>query len=138
MDTTPKYIKMCEMAGEIQKRWGKEHGDTYYVLCTRYNETDSYIDKFSNSSYEMHKVGKRGSTDKCVFLPRQDQLQEMVNQNTNYTIALNGFGLIIKNREFILIDKQFSWEQLWLAFVMHEKFNRVWNEEEKAWTPHLK
>ena len=133
MDTTPKYIKMCEMSGEIQKRWGKKHGDTYYVLCTRYNETDSYIDKFSNSSYEMYKVVKRGSTDKCVWLPRQDQLQEMIG--TGVFLVLEAFNQFVFHEYGPYCVKTFhSREQLWLAFVMKEKFNKVWDDKKEEWT----
>ena len=43
-----------------------------------------------------------------IWLPRQDQLQGMVE----YTVGVNKFN---------------SMEQLWLAFVMSEKYNKKWD-----------
>jgi hypothetical protein len=51
-------------------------------------------------------------SSKCVWLPRQDQLQEMYG--TFQECSVNG-GVVT------------SMEQLWLAFVMKEKHNKVWN-----------
>lgn len=36
--------------------------------------------------------------------------------------------------EFIKCDNKFkSFEQLWLSFVMKEKYNKIWNEEKQEW-----
>jgi len=84
--------------------------------------------------------------DIAVWLPRQDQLQEMVGD----------YGLIYcflyayfretsgennwSNKSCSNADtywQQFgSMEQLWLAFVMRERFGKVWNGEE--WLKGLK
>jgi hypothetical protein len=57
------------------------------------------------------------------WLPRQDQLQEMLSNNINYTIQVQGFDGMLE------FSGRQSWEQLWLAFVLKEKFNKVWNGE---------
>ena len=54
----------------------------------------------------------------------QDQLQEMVGFGGD---LIGGQVLLLMEYVRSLDDKyQFiSWEQLWLAFVMHEKFSKV-------------
>ena len=63
----------------------------------------------------------------CHWLPRQDQLQKMILEVVDYeTTAL----LESKFHKFLtwLDEWDFtSMEQLWLAFVMHEKYNKHWN-----------
>ena len=117
MDTTETYIKMCDCE-EIQNQvpellemardapFGKQ---TNLCLC---------------GEYLFYNVG---GEDKVIWLPRQDQLQEMVNENINYTIKLHGFGGIFDLMNDPDIIKATSWEQLWLAFVMKEKYNKTWD-----------
>ena len=122
MDTSETYIKMCDCP-EIQKR--KPYNDEYYFefrggIC-HHGDFVSY---------------QEGSID--IWLPRQDQLQEMVDA---WWREQGDFGkfLITKLHEFAMSfhpqpfqeDKMplQSWEQLWLAFVMKEKHNKVWNGE---------
>lgn len=68
--------------------------------------------------------------DGCSWLPRQDQLQDMLN------IDKLGFNLISQFVSFskghIRRNKGLVWtmEQLWLAFVMSEKFSKKWNGKE--------
>jgi len=72
-----------------------------------------------------------------IFLPRQDQLQKMVPQNDsdNYDWDIQLSKLKSFTTEFFEGGDRLpehcwnykTWEQLWLAFVMHEKYNKVWN-----------
>jgi len=55
---------------------------------------------------------------------RQDQLQEMVKGIDNEYHLLRCFF------EFCSCQNHKPFEQLWLAFVMKEKYNKVWNMEE--------
>ena len=68
-----------------------------------------------------------------VWLPRQDQLQEMVKQKT-LLMSLKHFcdWSLLQDEEFFKTqcDKVTSMEQLWLAFVMKEKYNKTWNGKE--------
>jgi len=108
MDTTETYIKMCEKAEEIQlEYWDPE--------LLGYEDLQDFYAGDEDTVY-------RG--EHRIWLPRQDQLQEMFNDNINYTIQIQGFGEIL---EFYGCQ---SWEQLWLAFVMKEKYNKTWNGEE--------
>ena len=71
-----------------------------------------------------------------VWLPRQDQLQDMVINNP-YTGLLNmGFffadffyDVSTDNNGDPLDSLKFtSMEQLWLAFVMNDKYNKSWED----------
>jgi len=78
-----------------------------------------------------------------IWLPRQDQLQEMY---FDFVPALEHFPIAIIARLYIFssirikspsvdlnyVEQFTSMEQLWLAFVMKEKYNKIWNGEEWA------
>ena len=59
-----------------------------------------------------------------VWLPRQDQLQEMVAQDGNLPVwkVEEWFHNWIPRGA-----RPESFEQLWLAFVMKEKYDKVWD-----------
>ncbi len=75
MDTSETYIKMCdcpEIQGQIpiSRAWGNPYYEAHNFIADRYdghlfNEDDGYY-------YPAADV------DAIVWLPRQDQLQEMV------------------------------------------------------------
>jgi hypothetical protein len=116
MDVSPEYVKMCEKAEEIQKH-KREFTYEDYVFC-------AYCKKVHLS---LH-------TDKdVVWLPRQDQLQEMV-MDTKYGVALlRNFYDWAVDGGFLRHERKWhlwSMEQLWLAFVMKELWNKHWNGED--------
>jgi len=122
MDTSEQYIKMCKKAEEIQKlrpieppfdKWMS--GDFYTVDCplgpcvSVHNDTSAYgLGKFT------------------TWLPRQDQLQEMGSEKDFYLLLkdLDSFAVLGDWQDKGLFT---SMEQLWLAFVMKERYNKVWN-----------
>ena len=107
MDTSERYIKMCVKAEEIQK-----------------------LDKDEdNNFYEYSPYPNCHGHHMPVWLPRQDQLQEMVVKEEEVPNKLSyRFALwtLFSGNKFT------SMEQLWLAFVMKEKFNKIWGGEK--WT----
>ena len=133
MDTTSEYVKMCQEAKEIQALWPLEDGDFYIpkpsslqgavlAFCALCNIKDSFGNVF---------IGEQNKGD-YIWLPRQDQLQELVKERGlqsltwniyQFTESVSGGGFTIEG----------SMEQLWLAFVMEEKFGKIWDGE--AWTP---
>ncbi len=127
MDTTPKYIKMCEGAGEIQKT-EIQNGDWF---CYRF-EIEFEIKCFGSYGFRNHS-----DFTKIIWLPRQDQLQEMVktylfhiwNEGHEKFHAMASTG----QRDGHKIGVFSSLEQLWLAFVMHEKYGKVWDDEKEEW-----
>ena len=114
MDTSKDYIKMCERAVEIQKEWVLREGDCLW--CKK------YLDIFYVSTHSRYKSSSH------IFLPRQDQLQKMVNEN-NLTALLQDF-ISWLSKQCNLPMHNTSMEQLWLAFVMKEKYNKTWDGKE--------
>ena len=133
MDTTLKYIKMCEEAKEIQdlapKIRTRIHTKMNICICSD--------DKFGLGGvyYCMDTVSDDGITVEstyAVWLPRQDQLQEILNKTTYF--ILMDFTNFVDSKwgyESCVVNK-YSMEQLWLAFVMKEKFNKHWDNN--IWT----
>lgn len=132
MDTSEKYIKMCERAQEIQEYYQNEHTVDVmlrdFVFVKSINFYDSVCVKFDKT---------RG-----FWLPRQDQLQEMCNcEKYGFTNSpqLDNDGKEMKYRVVNLFSHQpfvvsgDSWEQLLLSFIMKEKYNKIWNEEKQEW-----
>ena len=145
MDTSETYIKMCEKAVEIQDTWEIAAWDYCYcekearvVVLSGY-ETDAGYYGHGIESYsfrdEIEIIGTWsenrgcGGEGKHIFLPRQDQLQEMVLESNHPDELLKIIGHF---HDFACgVTPQFdSMEQLWLAFVMKERYSKIWNGEE--------
>lgn len=123
MDRTKEYILMCEKAVEVQELWEPKEGDVY-CHTDGLELTSVYLLKY------IHTL--KNYLSKTWWLLRQGQLQGMVKTNS-YTGTLCLFNLFIKNKYdegSTLANPQFhfkSMEQLWLAFVMKEEYNKIWN-----------
>lgn len=139
MDTSETYIKMrlaaaqwlgmgCKPETDIMANAGRDLslGSPLILRVETYKRIsgDVWLDLKGDYYYDSG-VG-------ACQLEGQDQLQEMINY----------FGLLDKLLKFAKfaqdnIDPYFeedkheftSMEQLWLAFVMKEKYNKVWNGE---------
>jgi len=127
MDTSEEYIKMCEKAYEIQVLSKREAGNFYYD----FRRENLYV--LDNIVIQANVEGKTIMPDD-IWLPRQDQLQEMLNIESNKF----GFQLLKeymnKKEMYITFYKlNISWEIFWLFFVMEEKFNKNWNIEKQEW-----
>jgi len=118
MDNTPEYIEMCRKAVEIQDIWKNRCPVPRYIFDRNY---------FCNLT--AHK-----ST--FIWLPRQDQLQGMVDLE-QYNHLVIRYDNRSDNRWSIYFRKSHTSdyvelyaigkEQLWLAFVMHEKYGKKWD-----------
>lgn len=135
MDTSETYIKMRLAAG-CSLGWGVPQEP---FECYSYNALDTR----GNYSF-MKEVGKdvfvdtNGNffylTKTCLTqLERQDQLQEMVKDGNPFWKVLQDFlfwfsgSLEIQAQASI---KEWTSEQLWLAFVMKERYNKIWSGSE--------
>ncbi len=119
MDTSETYIKMCDCP-EIQG--GRRHE---VLDVWQYAPDGKHVDHWSQ-----------------VWLPRQDQLQEMVLEDESYwryqryQSDARYLDIIDDIRAFFHgkcgqgADLILSLEQLWLAFVMKEKHGKVWSGSE--------
>ncbi len=131
MDTSLEYIKMCEQAGEIQANYPGKH---YHLHCP---DNAGYLVDTEYSLLYRHKLG-----DSTIWLPRQDQLQEMVlgfwgykdgqERITTWKVVTRRFLEFQVNlgNDYCRKNWNASMEQLWLAFVMKENHNKVWDGEE--------
>jgi hypothetical protein len=110
LDFSECYIKMCQRAEEIQNHV-VGYGD--YVQLT-----------FEDGPFIASAVLKDAiPKDRIIWLPRQDQLQEMI---TIYDMAT----LMVKIGKFYKNNNFDTFEKLWLAFIMYEFYNKLWNGQD--------
>ena len=142
MDKTEVFIKMCEKAEEIQKGHVFVPGD-----YKSYSGLVSLIESCDSDRVYYHYPFR-------IWLPTQDQLQEMafehlkqkypayeqgkiVKYNYNTFDLLNSFTnfivdfehTVVHNEEYSLLETT-SNERLWLMLVMKKLYNKTWNGKE--------
>jgi hypothetical protein len=102
VDTSTEYVKMCDCP-EIQGQhpWPDHKLPTIHI---------------NNNLIVTHKI----------WLPYQDQLQEMVGGSWVGQLTELWHGT---TTDYWAQFK--SWEQAWLAFVMRDKYNKHWTG--RAW-----
>ncbi len=112
MDNSEEYIEQCEKAKEIQKEWTPKENDTVFggKQCRAI----------------LYDIPNEMKKRLLIWLPRQDQLQEMLWTVT----ATDIYHWLRKVTEFQMRNSCQSMEQLWLAFVMKEKYNKTWDGKE--------
>lgn len=159
MDNTETYIKMSERAIDIQMLWTPQEGDWFKadevrcLSCKWFCQEYKYPEiEFAMTEDIEWNVVDEGSVPvqeitmgrgKFIFkryrypiwLPRQDQLQKMLGLKDECPLHVLKY-IISKTQHKDSLDKHNYWvdidsmEQLWLAFVMEEKFNKFWNGED--------
>ncbi len=128
MDTSETYIKMCDCEEIQDKRPWNSVADMDFPSSIYYGwkEDDSY--HIENNRRLIEQPYYEGLFQ-AIWLPRQDQLQEMSQFSGGLPNQLWNFN------EFCFPDRWnfdeytsgfTSMEQLWLAFVMKEKYGKVW------------
>lgn len=139
MDCGSVYIKMCEKAEEIQKHQLK--ADDYFAYLSDEGEYKVLV-------FQRYRPLNRGECAK-IFLARQDQLQEILSKYYASEMGMVETVSFIKqvfldfaqwlnqqyeDHPFVCVPTNcFSTgEQLWLAFVMQECWDKVWNGQEWA------
>ena len=135
MDISKEYIEMCEKAKKMQgERRGRELNDLFFhknciktLPCMFYGK-EIIIKQCYSYNYKSD-IRPIEWNDYCIWLPRQDQLQEMLIKSKNWGVqwhlALD--YLKLWKEETKAYNKFTSMEQLWLAFVMREKYDKIWN-----------
>ena len=145
MDTSKDYIKMCESAEAIYKNPLQYHSGDYV-----YNKENWKVVILYYSKYHGNPPFKYLDNKLSIWLPRQDQLQEMVFKD-RVCLHYQGRELI---KDFYIfthpedgleamfihssinktiskkcgyISQFTSMEQLWLAFVQKELYKKTWN-----------
>lgn len=151
MDFAVEYSKMCEKSAEIQGLWSPREGD-YFLERVDETSPDDVAHSFYVEEY-LRIIGSDDQANLCsiniansykqgnVWLPRQDQLQEMIIERVKCSpckdVALaymfHDWMIEEDGRSFGFGKAVFlnpSMEQLWLAFTMRENFQKIWNGEE--------
>lgn len=138
MDTSAQYIEMCSKATEIQGRqwligdiavdlWS-DGSPTRPCVVVALADEDGFI--LARSSDDRAKLEILAV--KAIWLPRQDDLQEMVAD----------WGWRGPLAQMIMLDRWLteteenpnvsrdSWEQVWLQFVLAKKYGKTWDGRE--------
>lgn len=117
MKDADDYVRLCEKAKEVQELWRPTLGDWIYSYGSRAIE---------------QVVGEVSIRYTKVWLPRQEDLQGMIQYETplimlqafnDWLYRESGYGCVNGAR----FD---SMPELWLAFVMWERFSKVWDGRE--------
>ena len=139
MDTSIEYIEMCEKAlDEIQRVWTPANGDCF-AICIN-SEWRSGIVADCGEAGQKHYRSYSDDPDNeggylYTWLPRQDQLQEIIMKDGSIKTTIGrmtfevAFGLSVVFTERVGRYTKYNWsmEQLWLAFVMKEKYGKIWD-----------
>lgn len=140
MDYTPEYIKMCDCP-EIQgqrmeyKQW--QNGD-FKAYRAGTPEALASVVQVHCKDCDM-EYGGCGEVPDAVWLPREDQLCEMAPWPESpasqihriYDFMESRYPPDVSDEDWTLAEIVFgTWEQLWLAYVMHE-YGKHWDGE--AW-----
>jgi hypothetical protein len=125
MDKSSHYIKMCESTKVIQKQWKPEFGDFFVSMSLGLTSPCQPIIS------DLEKKVSYLKSIKAAWLPRQDQLQEMVLDNyaTPWDLAI-AFSNVLMGENASYFEKFDSMEKLWFAFIMLEKYKKKWNDGE--------
>ena len=121
MDTSKEYVKMCE----------KAYSDI--GLLTTNGMPNQYMTKDFDGRFLLS--GDDSQCDINGQLYRQDQLQDMVTDKFSSREQIPCLQKILAYKvQCTKEDKNPStWEQLWLAFVMKEKYSKQWLAEKQEW-----
>jgi hypothetical protein len=120
-------MKMCEKASEIRVYWKPDFGDFYVSMAGGISsESQPITSELELRLPYMNQI-------KAVWIPRQDQLQEIISDHytTPWDLAVE-FANTLMGDDSDYFDKFLSMEQLWLAYVMNRKFDKRWDGQDWA------
>jgi len=147
MDTSGKYIKMCEKAEEIQGGWETQIGD--YVVIRYRRVAGIIVREERDNNYEVFVSGNSCLTDtyhieELFPLWSQERLMKIagisIHNKVRDLLDLISFALspypptyqvspVSRNAEDIFD----TFEQLLLAYAMLKRYKKVWNDEKECW-----
>lgn len=127
---------MCEKADEIQELWipglgdiciNKVDGKEVMVVASRGKIADKEY-KFvylGIGSREQRDYWQK--KDKLILLPTQVQLQGLLNEPLWWLVwYFEEFTVDMTDKDCF---NDTSMEEIWLAFVIEEKYNKIWTGE---------
>ncbi|RLI31137.1 hypothetical protein DRO48_01585 [Candidatus Bathyarchaeota archaeon] len=122
MKITDRYKKMALKAEEIQRRWDGRYCS--WVWVPHRNWTG-----LKQNAHEM--------SDNCVWLPTQEELQEMLAPKNAFWYYM---GLDYLNKEMgevygpLYAQGYFNdGNEFWLAVVMWREYHKIWDDEKEEW-----
>ena len=128
---------MCGAAKEIQLQWKQDYGDFFVdekgeIKCWISRDPGHYKVK---KGFRICVKEDVIHLSKYSWLPKQDQLIEMAQvPGRRYENVTQDFFNWTKVPYEVLSDTPAtlfrSMEQIWLAFVMQQKFNKQWDGSE--------
>lgn len=139
MDISRQYFDMCSRAFELQETYIKldngffKKGDFFFEEQDQYDPTHIIVgtgqEKLCNSkAYNI------------TWLPRQDQLQEMVNNHDLKIIGhkMQPVSILALFSKWVFDPGLLMWvdislEAMWLLYVMETVYSKAWNQETKSW-----
>ena len=118
---TENYIKMCEQAKEIQDKWRNpfrnKFGDTYW-------RGKKYL---QISEACVLNIVSHLKVENEIWLPTQEQLWEMVSCNWHDVFCKFLWWHWNDDKNSEEFKSMFtSMNEVWIAFVMKEKYNKIW------------
>lgn len=128
MDKTEQFIKMADCP-EVQKYRKGQKDFQIGDLIANY-----LLGKYSKANFQGIVIFEQHDEIRdrqlAVWLPRQDQIQAMINYcSTNFICGLYDWFVEPGGRE----DEFDSYEKLWLAFYMWEYHKKIWSSKEEKW-----
>lgn len=118
---------MCEKAHEIQ---------TLRASSFHFCNGDFFVIANESGLRCYHTFSSESIMENYIWLPRQDQLQEMmyITNGGGYMLTklIDAFYSFVKN-ELIAKQPVHGLEKCWLMFVMKEKYGQVWDFQNKDW-----
>jgi len=140
MDKSKEYILQCKKATEIQRLLDKnKEGNYIYVeecdVIAVVNRPNFYwLEEWGNGKPCGMWVGWYDESDypeyygkKYVWLPTQEQLQEMIGQNLADRNFITRNMVFFADYYFFDRNDPVSWEKFWLAMVMLFKYEKRWD-----------
>jgi len=130
MDTTEQYIKMAIGAFEDIGYIPADELPNLMVISSLWVEgpkIGEFALEITWASKFEHIRGGTTAPNPLGQLYRQDQLQGMVNLGEKPS-----YKMMLRIGEYQWLHFSPTWEQLWLRFVMHEKYGKRWDGEK--WT----
>ena len=134
MDTSKKYIKMCDCP-EIQEYRKKPKSFQVGDFMANYylgEKSKAILDEVLVFEITHHIKNRM----LVVWLPRQDQIQEMLPENNCKCSCCLIFHLnkfVEDNIDGFADGGIDSIEQYWLAFLMWENYQKVWDSKQEKW-----
>jgi len=137
MDTTKKYIEMCEKAAkeDLPSVYDKMELLDFIAMEQTVRKRDFEVMSGLQVWHRLAPLTPIDSNRLLIKLFRQEQLQKMViNKSIKHNIWALHCAFHIWGGSYPGSPQKFvnglsftSMEQLWLAFVMQQKYNKMWD-----------